>query len=54
MKLIAQRAREENRHSLDRAAQLIINANRFSQGAKPPLPPKYVYNSAFNICTHCI
>lgn len=40
MKLIAQRAREENRHSLDRAAQLIMNANRFSQGIKPPLPPK--------------
>ncbi|XP_060605822.1 SH2 domain-containing protein 4B-like [Ruditapes philippinarum] len=40
MKLIAQRAREENRHSLDRAAQLIMNANRFTQGTKPPLPPK--------------
>lgn len=40
MKLIAQRAREENRHSLDRAAQLIMNANRFTSGIKPPLPPK--------------
>lgn len=42
MKLIAQRAREENRLSLTRASQLIINANRLTQGEKPPLPPKYV------------
>ncbi|KAL4239942.1 negative regulation of phosphatase [Mactra antiquata] len=40
MKLIAQRAREENRHSLSQAAQLVISANRFTQGEKPPLPPK--------------
>lgn len=40
MKLIAQRAREENRHSFTRASQLIINANRLTQGEKPPLPPK--------------
>ncbi|XP_052235477.1 SH2 domain-containing protein 4A-like [Dreissena polymorpha] len=40
MKLIAQRAREENRQSLTRVSQLIVNANRLTLGEKPPLPPK--------------
>ena len=40
MSLIARRAREENRQSLTRVSQLIMNANRLTMGEKPPLPPK--------------
>ncbi|WAQ97165.1 SH24B-like protein [Mya arenaria] len=34
------REQEENRQSITRASQLIINANRLMSGQKPPLPPK--------------